>query len=793
MRPLLLCLALTVAVAPWLPAQTELVEDELPPILLASGREAQCRIVLTLRATEGERNAAEALREYLRKMCRADIPITTSGNRGAGTKLLIGGAAAVPLGRELSPRNLGPDGFILRSSGADTIAIAGATDASTLTAVYAFLEHLGCRFFMPGDIGEHIPRDRELTCAPLDRTEIPDFYHRVLWNNGNVAPTLTEQSGAEYAGWYRKNRLGGIPADHGHAYHRWLPEATYFPDHPEYFAEVVGGDGVARRTGGGQICTSNEDVIEIAAQAATKYFDENPDSLCFSLSSNDTGGFCECEACVAQDGAGPNGLSDRVLKFANAVAARVDEKHPGRLVAYYALYNNLPGPPSVAEPRSNVMPVMVNWSCHYHEILDDGCPQNSKWRSHLGKWHRISEQLFAYDYFQLSDLSTPISRIVGRNIRHYRDMGCLGFSGEILGRSQANNIALYIAARMLWDADQDPDALLEEFYALYYRSARQPMRAYHEALEEAARAQTDHRLGASWRMYTPELLERLYGYINLAREGARSRLIRRRVEMAALDLQATTLFVEAARLYEAWSASESGEGGEAALRAVGAAQEFLTAIADRDIVAEGIMQGRLSAMAADIEKAGPRPGVPDPEPEGPERPPDVGGTPAPVGDVEEATFGHLWDDHDDLGSLPLDGWMFRTDPRDRGEQDGWHDAGYDDSRWAMVSIGQHWETQRGEYDGVAWYRRQIEIPETAGGRDVYLWFGAVDESAWVYLDGKLIGEHDVGEAGWDQRFRVKLPSSVGPGRQVLAVKVLDRTLKGGIWKPIKLAAERVEE
>jgi len=168
-------------------------------------------------------------------------------------------------------------------------------------------------------------------------------------------------------------------------------------------------------------------------------------------------------------------------------------------------------------------------------------------------------------------------------------------------------------------------------------------------------------------------------------------------------------------------------------------------------------------------------------------------TPAPVDDVEDETFGHLWDDYDDLGSLPLDGWMFRTDPRDRGAQDGWQDVGYDDSRWAMVSIGRHWETQRGEYDGVAWYRRQMGIPETAAGRDVYLWFGAVDESAWVYLDGKLIGEHDVGESGWDQRFRVKLPSSVVPGRHVLAVKVLDRTQKGGIWKPIKLAAAKVEE
>ena len=51
-------------------------------------------------------------------------------------------------------------------------------------------------------------------------------------------------------------------------------------------------------------------------------------------------------------------------------------------------------------------------------------------------------------------------------------------------------------------------------------------------------------------------------------------------------------------------------------------------------------------------------------------------------------------------------------------------------------------------------------------------------------------QHDEGEAGWNQRFRIDLPSGAQPGKHLLAVRVLDRTLKGGIWKPVKVAARK---
>jgi hypothetical protein len=72
---------------------------------------------------------------------------------------------------------------------------------------------------------------------------------------------------------------------------------------------------------------------------------------------------------------------------------------------------------------------------------------------------------------------------------------------------------------------------------------------------------------------------------------------------------------------------------------------------------------------------------------------------------------------------------------------------------------------------------------------VQLAFGACDESADVYLNGERVGGHDQGEVGWDQPFAVDLTGKLRAGANELAVRVLDRTGPGGIWKPAAIFVE----
>ena len=118
-------------------------------------------------------------------------------------------------------------------------------------------------------------------------------------------------------------------------------------------------------------------------------------------------------------------------------------------------------------------------------------------------------------------------------------------------------------------------------------------------------------------------------------------------------------------------------------------------------------------------------------------------------------------------------------------------GGVDEADWQPVQIGDWWEPQGYHYDGIAWYRVDFTVPATVKGRELVLLFGAVDESASVYVTGKEIGEFDQGAWGWDKRFEIPLGDAVKIGNSnVLAVRVRDRWNYGGIWKSVKLAAEK---
>ncbi len=146
----------------------------------------------------------------------------------------------------------------------------------------------------------------------------------------------------------------------------------------------------------------------------------------------------------------------------------------------------------------------------------------------------------------------------------------------------------------------------------------------------------------------------------------------------------------------------------------------------------------------------------------------------------------------ELASLPAQ-WLLRTDPEDRGRTEGWARPDLDESQWRAVPVPAEWgETWVGDYDGVAWYRVRFTVPAEAAGKRIVLRFGAVDEEAWVYLDGELVGEHTEASTGrtvhqiWDKPFDIELPGAVAGQEHLLAVRVADATMAGGIYKPVRL-------
>ena len=136
--------------------------------------------------------------------------------------------------------------------------------------------------------------------------------------------------------------------------------------------------------------------------------------------------------------------------------------------------------------------------------------------------------------------------------------------------------------------------------------------------------------------------------------------------------------------------------------------------------------------------------------------------------------------------VPDTDWKFQTDPRGIGHlpRQEWYREKIDETAWRPIRLGV-WEKQGFDYDGIAWYRIRFTMPQKMDCHAVELAFDAVDESAWVWLNGVYLGCHDLGPGGWNASFALDCTKEVRWGEEnVLVVRVLDTVQAGGIWKPI---------
>lgn len=193
----------------------------------------------------------------------------------------------------------------------------------------------------------------------------------------------------------------------------------------------------------------------------------------------------------------------------------------------------------------------------------------------------------------------------------------------------------------------------------------------------------------------------------------------------------------------------------------------------------------LEAMARAKNKT-----VPEPAPRKMSRP---GYTAKDLGEIDDAVvFADLWSSYDDVLTLP-DMWKFLPDREDRGQKLGFYRESFDDSAWPTINTREIWDQQG--FVGLVpygWYRLKLIAPADLAGKKLFLAFGAVDEGAFVYVNGKLAGVHDKDpDLSYNERFLIDVTKLLRPGAaNVIAVKVKNIVGAGGIWKGIKLVIEK---
>lgn len=114
-------------------------------------------------------------------------------------------------------------------------------------------------------------------------------------------------------------------------------------------------------------------------------------------------------------------------------------------------------------------------------------------------------------------------------------------------------------------------------------------------------------------------------------------------------------------------------------------------------------------------------------------------------------------------------WNYLLDPENSGESRRFSDPGTDVSGWPAMEIPNNWQLAGVDnYSGVVWFRRTFFLPDEFSGKHIVIRFNGVDYYARVWLNGRLLGEHE----GYFQPFEFTADAFVrwdGPNTLVVRV------------------------
>jgi len=480
---------------------------------LARDGKATASIVLGALPTLPERTAANELAAYLAKVTGATFAVATEDDAPKGASRICVGPTAAAMRVGVDPAKLGPEEWVMRTVG-DDLVLAGGRPRGTLYAVYRFLEDVvGVHWWNPFE--ESVPRTPTLVIERLDRRGKPAFRYRDIY-------MLYGDDSGRFAARNRLNRQGDAPiaADYGggmdygppyhvHTFYMYIPPATCFKDHPEWFSLINGKRDTDRK----QLCLTNKELRGVFVEKLKAYIEQaraearktgRPAPGVFDISQNDWGGMCQCPDCQAiaeAEGseAGP------LLDFLNHIADAIKDEYPGIFIDTLA-YQMTQQAPRTIRPRDNLIIRLCDTTSNFTRPITH--PENQQFRDHLLSWAKIAKNLriwdYAVTYAPYYGLPLPTVHTYPADYRFYAEHHVEGVFTEheypIL--ADLRDLKVWMMMKLLEDPYRDYAELVRQFTDGFYGPAGKHIREYLRKLEAAAEAKPSHlSMGASPRQY----------------------------------------------------------------------------------------------------------------------------------------------------------------------------------------------------------------------------------------------------------------------------------------------------
>ena len=637
-------------------------------------------------------------------------------------------------------------------------------------AVYDFLENeLGVRWPAPGKI--YVRKQETLTVRNPRGVWCPGLKIRsIRMNKGN--PDVRQ--------WRARLRFGAHDQpSFGHAFTRYWER--FGKTHPEYFA--MREDGVrgpadlpgaaanpaayrGRADRSVAMCVSNDDLVKQVIS------DWNKKSEYINICENDAGGrdSCHCPACSALDVPREklwweeNTHADRYVHFANRVLEEAQKVRPDVKVCFYA-YNASEEAPQRELLAENLVvgfaPSVYSMNALY---------------GLLEAWKEAGLKHFFYrpnrhHFFNIHQLPCGSEKYFFDVFQYFRRSGAFGFDYDSPPPlSPPQFFSDYVIAKGMQDPSR-PFEFWEEHYLQSYGNAADEVREYFRywrknVWDTRLCPQMDKIMSAGrWYNFARGLVRDIRKCYRVDDFDITDRILDRALEKPLNESERTS--VEELKTFNTH------------------ARLFFLATSKQDT--------ENSIRLLKFREAHGFPAIPENE--------AYWGDNCGIGLARE--FQDFAPPHIRLPLL----WSFRLDPRDEGVKEQWFAADRETVRkWGdFMSTDGPWENpvdhsglpaaatraKTADYDGIAWYGTGIRIPADWQNRQIYLYFGAVDESCHVYINGKEAGHHLFEKPDdWKTSFTIPVDKSLinWNGETTVIVRVEDKNGSGGIWKPVWLVS-----
>ncbi len=489
--------------------------------------------------------AAEELSYHITKVSGAEIT-TVNAPLADSLPIIIGTPDTVPALSELFPEDVawlttledengnkwGSDGFAIRQT-EDAVYIFGATSRGALNGVYDFIEdNMGVLWVRADEeIGLFYDEMPTITAEKVNYREKSPFESR--------GTSFGAESFEETQILYARNKLNTVSggnkikkengvwevdtiwiAEHdnlGHTLKFWVRNSPiYDPDCTEYWNVDLNGNPAPNATN--NINFWSEKTLDTVIAAVRELLGQHPDLKTIPIAVED--GFLEKEHCYNPpyseqpfeyapgqfvDPTDKAYRSTVIFTFLNKVAQSIAEDYPNTKILTYA-YHDAEIPP-ICEIEQNIGVVYPPIDeCMADEITSSTNPHNGKIKNLIEQWAEFPNELGVYEYYfcsmAMAEYERPIWHKMKSDIQFYAENGFTRFIPQavadvgpehqdaiyyLLNRPfkdirSMNALSYWLYAKLLWNPNEDVDALIDYFCEKVYGNAAEYMKEYYALL-----------------------------------------------------------------------------------------------------------------------------------------------------------------------------------------------------------------------------------------------------------------------------------------------------------------------